>query len=33
MIINNMMQWIDKFYRYKTFGVKITYNGVTVKKI
>jgi hypothetical protein len=22
--INNMMQWLDRFYRYETFGAKIT---------
>jgi hypothetical protein len=28
-----MMQWLDMFCRYKTFGAKITENGVTVKKL
>jgi hypothetical protein len=28
-----MMQWLDRFCRYKTFGAKITSNGVTVKKL
>jgi hypothetical protein len=28
-----MMQWLDSFCRYKTFGTKITKNGVTVKKL
>jgi hypothetical protein len=23
-IINNMMQWLDRFCRYKNFGTKIT---------
>jgi hypothetical protein len=23
-IIDNMMQWLDRFCRYETFGVKIT---------
>jgi hypothetical protein len=27
------MQWLDRFCRYETFGVKTTSNGVTVKKI
>jgi hypothetical protein len=33
MIINNMMQWLDRFCRYETFGAKINKNGVTVKQI
>jgi hypothetical protein len=28
-----MMQWLDRFYRYETFGVEIVKNRVTVKKI
>jgi hypothetical protein len=23
MILSNMMQWIDRFCRYETFGVKL----------
>jgi hypothetical protein len=33
MIINNIMQWLDMFCHYETFGAKITQNGVTVKKL
>jgi hypothetical protein len=28
-----MMQWLDRFCQYEPFGVKITKNGVAVKKI
>jgi hypothetical protein len=28
-----MMQWLDRFCRYKTFGAKITENGVAVEKL
>jgi hypothetical protein len=31
--INNMMQWLDRFCGYETFGAKITKNGVMVKNI